>query len=158
MISCDIAENHFFGIIIYMIDYLPLARTLRNKSMTFADLQKGLGKQGGSLKNSMNTGKYISTDTVVEICRYLQCEISDVISWRDGKQVGYGASPIADVDYEKLKNAITSRGFSLREISLSLGKSADYLFSKIKQQSKVKLTELKVLCSKINCDISEVLK
>ena len=61
-----------------MISYKPLFRLLLERDMTKTQLREAIGFSSATLAK-MSKGKYISLETVENICKYLDCKIEDVI-------------------------------------------------------------------------------
>ena len=61
-----------------MISYKPLFRLLLERNMTKTQLREAVGFSSATLAK-MSKGKYISLETVENICKYLDCKIEDVI-------------------------------------------------------------------------------
>ena len=64
-----------------MISYEPLFRTMKEKGVT----SYRLGKLGFPLSNfyAMNHGDNVSTHTINQLCRLLQCRVEDVMEYID---------------------------------------------------------------------------
>lgn len=64
-----------------MISYEPLFQTMMEKGIT----SYRLGKMGFPLSNyyAMKRGENISTHTLDQICKLLQCRVEDVLQYRD---------------------------------------------------------------------------
>ena len=61
-----------------MISYKPLFRLLLERDMTKTQLREAVGFSSATLAK-MSKGKYISLETVENICKYLDCKIENVI-------------------------------------------------------------------------------
>ena len=61
-----------------MISYKPLFRLLLERDMTKTQLREAVGFSSATLAK-MSKGKYISLETVENICKYLDCKIEDII-------------------------------------------------------------------------------
>lgn len=62
-----------------MISYEPLFKTMAKKNITsYALFKKGFAK---STYYSIQKGNSISTNTVNQLCKLLQCRVSDVIEF-----------------------------------------------------------------------------
>lgn len=120
-----------------MISYRPLAELLKKRKMTLRELEVAIGHKGGTLRQSLNAGKYITTGTLDKICSFLKCDIKSVISWRDGEQKEFSPVDTIKVDMERLREAIVEKG-SLREMSLRLGKNENYLYQLMKKDEMKK--------------------
>lgn len=64
-----------------MISYGPLFRTMQEKGIT----SYRLGKMGFPLSNyhAMKRGENISTHTLDQLCKLLQCRVEDVLEYVD---------------------------------------------------------------------------
>jgi DNA-binding Xre family transcriptional regulator len=64
-----------------MISYNPLFQTMKDKKIT----SYRLGKMGFPLSNyyAMKRGDNISTHTLNQLCKLLQCRVEDVIEYID---------------------------------------------------------------------------
>lgn len=64
-----------------MISYEPLFKTMKEKKITSYKLQKaGFSR---ATYYSIKQGNSISTNTVNQLCRILQCGVADVIEYLD---------------------------------------------------------------------------
>ncbi|MBE5971064.1 MAG: helix-turn-helix transcriptional regulator [Lachnoclostridium sp.] len=64
-----------------MISYEPLFETMKKKNVTSYKLQKaGFSK---ATYYSIKQGNSVSTNTINQLCKILQCEVSDVIKFID---------------------------------------------------------------------------
>ncbi len=62
-----------------MISYEPLFRTMKEKGITSYRLQKsGFSR---ATYYSIKQGNSVSTNTINQLCRLLQCGVSDVIEY-----------------------------------------------------------------------------
>ena len=61
-----------------MISYKPLFRLLLERDMTKTQLREAVGFSSATLAK-MWKGKYISLETIENICKYLDCKIEDII-------------------------------------------------------------------------------
>ena len=61
-----------------MISYKPLFRLLLERDMTKTQLREAVGFSSATLAK-MSKGKYISLETIENICKYLDCKIEDVV-------------------------------------------------------------------------------
>ena len=62
-----------------MISYEPLFRTMKEKGITSYRLEKmGFNR---STYYSIKVGNSISTNTVEQLCRLLQCRVEDIIEF-----------------------------------------------------------------------------
>lgn len=68
------------------ISYQPLWNTLKERSMRKEDLRLAAGLTTNMIAN-MGKGKNISMDTLLRICKALDCDIADVIMLEKNKEV-----------------------------------------------------------------------
>lgn len=118
-----------------MISYLPLAKTLEKKSMNMSDLGVllGISKKDISGYGALSGG-YISTASLGRICKALDCEISDVIEWKEGdqkKDIEATTSKIP-VDWDKIVTLV-QRTTSLANCSRLMGKAPNFIAEKKKR-------------------------
>lgn len=73
--------DFIWGVDLQMISYEPLFKTMKRKGIT----SYRLGKMGFPLSNyyAMKHGENISTHTLNQLCRLLQCRVEDVIEYLD---------------------------------------------------------------------------
>ena len=64
-----------------MISYAPLFRTMKEKKITSYRLEK-LGFSRATYY-SIQKGNSVSTNTINQLCKLLQCNVSDVIEFID---------------------------------------------------------------------------
>ena len=66
-----------------MISYEPLFQTMKEKGIT----SYRLGNMGFPLSNyyAMKRGENISTHTLDQLCRLLQCKVEDILEYLDEK-------------------------------------------------------------------------
>ena len=64
-----------------MISYEPLLKTMKSKGVT----SYRLGKMGFPLSNyyAMKRGENVSTHTLNQLCKLLQCKVEDIIEYVD---------------------------------------------------------------------------
>lgn len=64
-----------------MISYEPLFQTMKEKGIT----SYRLGKMGFPLSNyyAMKRGENISTHTLNQLCKMLQCKVEDVLVYKE---------------------------------------------------------------------------
>lgn len=68
-----------------MISYSPLFETMKEKNITSYKLEKmGFSR---ATYYSIQQGNSISTNTVNQLCKLLQCEVSDIIKFVDDDNV-----------------------------------------------------------------------
>ena len=61
------------------ISYQPLWNTLKERGMRKEDLRLSAGGLTTNMIANMGKGKHISMETLLRICKALNCDISDVI-------------------------------------------------------------------------------
>ena len=61
-----------------MVDYTPLYKTLIDKKITKTKLREEIGFSSATLAK-ISKNEYISLRIIDSICKYLECEIQDVI-------------------------------------------------------------------------------
>ncbi len=64
-----------------MISYSPLFETMKEKNITSYKLEKmGFSR---ATYYSIQKGNSVSTNTINQLCKILQCEVSDIIKFID---------------------------------------------------------------------------
>ncbi len=70
---------------VFIISYEPLWETMRRKGITTYALIKNYSFSRGTL-DSLKQGRNISTSTLNDLCRILDCRVEDVLVYTpDGK-------------------------------------------------------------------------
>ena len=70
---------------VFIISYEPLWETVRRKGVTTYALIKNYSSSRGTL-DSLKQGRNISTSTLNDLCRILDCRVEDVLVYTpDGK-------------------------------------------------------------------------
>ena len=70
---------------VFIISYEPLWETMRRKGITTYALIKNYSFSRGTL-DSLKQGRNISTSTLNDLCRILDCRVEDVLVYSpDGK-------------------------------------------------------------------------
>ncbi|ANC77156.1 XRE family transcriptional regulator [Fictibacillus phosphorivorans] len=62
-----------------MITFAPLAATLHRKQISKTELQKGIKTSSATIAK-ISKDEYVSMKILDDICNYLDCEITEVIS------------------------------------------------------------------------------
>ena len=112
-----------------MISYKPLVETLKKKKKSIYDLQVEL--QNPRLRQTLNTGRYITLETLDHICGYLNCKVSDVVIFEPGKQIkkDIPKKEYVEVNWTKLRLRCEELRTSFKKMSVRMDKSAGYLSS-----------------------------
>lgn len=64
-----------------MISYSPLFETMKKRGITSYRLEKmGFSR---ATYYSMQQGNSVSTNTINQLCKLLECEVSDIIKYED---------------------------------------------------------------------------
>lgn len=61
-----------------MISYKPLFRLLLERDMSKTELRKNVGFSSSTLAK-ISKNEIISLEIIIDICKYLECKIEDVI-------------------------------------------------------------------------------
>ena len=66
---------------VFMISYQPLFNTMKERNITSYRLEKmGFSR---STYHSIQKGNGISTSTINQLCKLLNCTVSDIIEFKD---------------------------------------------------------------------------
>lgn len=68
-----------------MISYRPLYETMKNRGITTYKLEQ-MGFSRGTYY-SIKQGNSISTHTINKLCKFLRCEVSDIIEYVDEDEI-----------------------------------------------------------------------
>lgn len=114
-----------------MISYDPLSKTLEKNKMTVYDLENML--DNFTLRSILNTGRYITFDTLDKICIALHCKVEDVVVQKPGehKVKDRVKAKYVMVNWQVLKDKY--QGKNWRAISKQLGRCPTYLNTLMKR-------------------------
>lgn len=138
-----------------MISYVPLAKKLKEKSMSTKDLAEKIGSDCEVLRQSLNKGGYISTLLVWKICNALECSVGDVLKWKEGKQPKREESNgigMQNIDWDKLCNLIKESEWSMVKLSLELGHISNFLQKGKGRKAKLQVADIAKLEELLQCD------
>ena len=134
-----------------MISYTPLISTLKKKKMDITKLQEMLGKNDDFLRRTLNEKRYISMKTLDDICKVLQCGVSDVVKYEEGEQSPMRIEKHVDVDWDSLISDLNLHGVSLTDESIRLGHSRGWL-TNIRARGRLQKSVLKDICAKYSLE------
>jgi len=66
-----------------MISYAPLWETMKQKGVTQYAMRRKFGFSAGTM-DSMKKGNSVSTNTIEDLCRILDCRVEDVMVYVPG--------------------------------------------------------------------------
>ena len=136
-----------------MINYQPLAMSMKKKGISFAELKRITGRNDGALKNAFCNGVYIKTSTLEVICDSLNCDINDVIEYKPGDQKGLGKIKDPSVNWPLVEIKLKEKRYSLTSASIKiLGKSPNYLTMRRSRKSSLPYAVLKEIASVCECN------
>lgn len=138
-----------------MISYKPLVETMLRKSMTVAGLAEKMGVSRNTVLREFNEkNELLRTDTLERVCKILECEVKDVIEWKEDKGIGIG---LVSVNWEMMRKIIKDKGYSFRQLSLELG-TGPTTISKASRISKgMNVFFLTKICQFLDTNIYEVI-
>lgn len=140
-----------------MFSYRPLALLMLKRSITINGLAEKLGVTKATVTREFDEENIlIKTDTLEKLCEALQCNIGDILEWREKGVLGIGVVP---VDWEKLKLAIKDKGYSYRKLSLAAGLSPATISNSIQPNIQgMSVFNLLKICKLLDLDVYEVVK
>lgn len=103
-----------------MISYMPLMKNLESRGMQLCDLEDKLDLSRSSLRQVMNRGGYLNVSTLLNIAAFLQCDIKDLVEWKEGIGVE-NSTKFVSVDWQVLNKLCKDNGTSLSGLSLRMG-------------------------------------
>lgn len=135
-----------------MISYDKLRKLLKDKGIAIREFNKVIGCNS----NNIMSGRVgTSTDTVEIMCKYLKCDVSDIIEWVDEEQT---VPEKRDMTLISLKESfgvgLLNKFGSYRAASFAVGKGANYLQQIIKKGSIRKFALLEI-CEKLNLNAED---
>lgn len=140
-----------------MISYRPLVETLRKKKKTIYDLQEEL--HNPRLRQTLNTGRYITLETVDHICQFLNCKVNDVVVFEPGTQVikDINKKEYVELDWAKLKLRCVDLRTNFMKMSLRMQKSSSYL-SSMSRKPHISIEIATEIASHFNYQLSDILQ
>lgn len=94
-----------------------------------------------------------STDTVERLCNILQCDISDLISYKKEQVIIKGNTKL---DYDKVQAIMKSKGLTAYRVGVLMGKNSTYLNAKINSKSAIRAADLPKLLSALGCNLEDI--
>lgn len=112
-----------------MISYKPLVETLKKKKMSIYELQIKLANP--RLRQTLNSGRYITLETVDRICQELHCKVTDVVIYEEGPQIRKEIQnkEYVVINWKKLKALCVEKRTTFNKMSIRMDKSNGYLSS-----------------------------
>lgn len=131
-----------------MISYDKLRKLLKDKGVIILEFNKAIGCDS----NNIMSGRVgTSTGTIETMCKYLKCNVSDIIEWKEDSDVSSDNSiVINDSFFEEL----LSRFSSYRAASLFLEKGASY-FHRLSTSKVMKKYIFQSLCEKLDLNAED---
>lgn len=131
-----------------MISYEPMKRLMKERGIRNKDLIDA----GLNPFVTLSLGQNIKTDTLDALCSFFKCDVSDLICFtRDCEE-----DVKINVNWEVMADCIGKSDMTFSSISVGLGKSKNWLYSKRNGNFKIKLSELKAICGCIGASVEEM--
>lgn len=125
------------------------------KSVTVAELTKKIGVARITvLREFDEKNVLLRTDTLERTCKILECGVKDVIEWRGEKVIGIG---LVSVDWEVMRKIIKDKGYSFRQLSITLGKNFSAISNASRMNKSMNVFFLMKICQFLDIDIYEVI-
>lgn len=140
-----------------MITYKPLVETLKKRNKTIFQLQEEL--QNPRLRQTLNSNRYVNTQTIDKICQLLHCKVNDVIAYEPGEQ------DIKDIQYKnyvtvnwtKLQLRCEELRTSFSKMSIRMDHSKSYL-SSMSRKPHIGLNIAKEIATHFNYQLEDILQ
>lgn len=150
-----------------MINYEPLYETLAKANKSMRTLSTEIGFAIDSLGSSISRGESLSAAAVGRICQVLNCRPEDVFQIvPDGTVIEHKRTccqsrrvwdNVVTVDWPKLEELISSKGYSNSSLAKALGKNINYIG--IKKRAKANTIDfLKSVTDFLGADYREYVK
>lgn len=144
-----------------MISYEPLFETLAKKNLSLNELARKMKESSGiSLINNVSKGKYIRTDSLENVCKVLDCDISNILKWQQGQQEEIEkenqlSKEMYYVKWDLLSDFLKKNGDSFRSASLKMNKNQNYLICYATKKKEMRLKTLKKICDFFNLNYKD---
>lgn len=130
-----------------MISFEPLKKTLKEKSMFCKDLGNLMGVSEARVTAAIRGDPVPNVNFVENVCKTLNCSISDVIEWVE----------VAPEKDERFKIKWDIIPLSMYSLSLSLGKSRNAMRNARKLDSKLLMSDIKKIAELCNLNAEDLI-
>lgn len=137
-----------------MFSYEPLAKTLKDRKMSIADLAETTGLRCSMLVSKMNGGEYLTSEQLDRICSSIQVPIEKVIKWVDGKQ---NNSERINVNWHRIHELLTSNNLSMCKLSQMCRLSQGALSKAGKRESSISKQTALLIAKNLNCNLEDII-
>lgn len=135
-----------------MISYEPLKKLMKERGVAVKDL----AAEKIFIADVLAGRKSILTDKLDKLCKYFNCNVSDLISYeRDGESQKEKIR--LKIDWALLKSELEKHNMTFYTISLKLNKNSSFYASKAYWNQSITLDELLFIAKEINCNPEEFL-
>lgn len=129
-----------------MFNYKPLAKTMKDKGKSTADIAQVLKMSLEEVKDKLNHNRNISMAQLDRLCEYFECGPEGIMSWSpDGD--------VVKVDWNK----VAAFGKPLTNLSLECGLSRCSLRNASKGSGKVRLDNVKKMAGVLGCTVEDLI-
>lgn len=119
---------------------------MKEKDITQHQLEELADLGSNSLSAYLSYKTSPRTDVIEKICSTLNCNIDDIIFWKEGD---YAKEEEVYIKWDKLT-------VSLRKLSMSLNRGCDYLLSKKNNNRTVLLSQAEKIAELCNMNVKEL--
>lgn len=142
-----------------MIVYEPLARSLREKGMTFDELAVSIGEKEDCLRNRINNGEYIPMRIIDRICSTLSVSVENVVKWKEGKQNPGKRDYRTEPDWSRIEGKAAERGHTLYSLAKACGLNESTLYkSRERKTGRMSSVMMRKICGVLECTKEELCK
>ena len=150
-----------------MINYEPLYETLTKANKSMRTLSTEIGFAIDSLGSCISRGESLSAAAINRICQVLNCKPEDIFEIvPDGTVIEHKRTccqakrvwdNVVTVDWPKLEELLSSKGYSNSSLSKALGKNINYIG--IKKQAKTNTIDfIKLVTEFLGVDYKDYIK
>jgi DNA-binding Xre family transcriptional regulator len=134
-----------------MISYEPLKKLMKERGVAVKDLNSA-----GIFINPVLLGKNdCSTNAINKLCKYFNCNISDLISYERNKDKEVAVK--LKIDWQLLRDEVTKHNTTFSAMALKLNKKSEYFSSKARLNLSITLNDLLFVAKEVNCNPEEFL-
>lgn len=136
-----------------MINYKPLAVTLKSRGIQFDEMARLINSSVGKLKAKINNGLYISMAELDKMCDVLSCSPNDIIEWEEGEQKL--KSKKYKINWDKMFTIAKEKGYSSTSLSVRSKLSPTALSQAKKRDSLLDVVNVISIANAIQTPVQE---
>lgn len=139
-----------------MISYLPLKKTMKEKSTSLKKLSELSGISITSLSLIINGNVSAQSDSLSKICSALKCNISDVIEFKNELPKQKEEKVLVNMNWEAFERNLGPN--TCRGVALKIGKNENFLRLKKRDGKLISLNDVSKIAQVLGCSSEELIK